>query len=402
MRNFDQKSGNIINEESFTFNINALLRLVGTPLCKINFLNYALLLLLLMTMPLMQNFVSAIPVEVSWILPLFAILSKSVGSYQLLATQASPDEEVVPDEFLNQILSAKERSPEVSSEKLCATYIDKLLKAGNPSAAAKLLQSLHDKHIFLSPTACNLLLAAAGEANAIDLLSQIFKDLLVFNKPLSSTSYLNIAKAFTKTDDSVLLKFVREVSELTRNATILNRIIHAFDECRQIDKSLLIFDHMKSLKCKPDLITCNTVLGILGRAGRLDEMLHEFSLMSAANIAPDIISYNTLLNSLQKFGRLDLCLVFFREMGENGLKPDLRTYQALIEGFGQAGNLEEALRLFSEMKEGHVRPSIYIYRSLINYSKKMGKVELAMSLSEEMNACLRDLIGPKDFKQKKR
>ena len=355
-------------------------------------------------MPLMQNFISAIPLKVSWLFPFFSILSKSIGSYQLLATQASPDEEFVPDEFLNQILSAKERSPEVSSEKLCTTYIDKLLKAGNPSGAAKLLQSLHEKHIFLSSNAYDLLLVAASEANSIGLLSQIFMDILVFNKPLSSTSYLNIARAFTKTDDSVLLKFVREVSELTfpRNATILNRIIHAFAECSQIDKSLVIFDLMKSLKCKPDLITYNTVLWILGRAGRLDEMLHEFSSMGVANIAPDIISYNTLLNSLQKFGRLDLCSVFFREMGENGLKPDLRTYQALIEGFGRSGNLEEALRLFAEMKQGHIRPSIYIYRSLINYSKKMGKVELAMSLSEEMNACLPDLIGPKDFKQKNR
>ncbi|CBI22109.3 hypothetical protein VitviT2T_017439 [Vitis vinifera] len=351
-----------------------------------------------------SNFISAIPDDVSWILPFFAILSKSIGSYQSLATEASPDEEVVPDEFLNEILSDIERSPKFSSEKLCTTYIDKLLKAGNPSAAARFMQSLHDKHIFLSPNAYNLLLVAASEANAIDFLSQIFKDLLVSNKPLSSTSYFNVAKVFTKTDDSVLLKFVREVSELTfpRNATILNRIIHAFAECRQIEKSLIIFDHMKSLKCKPDLITYNTVLGFLGRAGRLDEMLHEFSSMKVANIAPDIISYNTLLNSLQKVGRLDLCLVFFREMGENGLKPDLRTYRALIEGFGQSGNLEEALRLFSEMKQGQICPSIYIYRSLINYSKKMGKVELAMSLSEEMNACLPDLIGPKDFKQKNR
>lgn len=352
----------------------------------------------------MQNFITAIPVEGSWTFPFFAILSKSTGSYQSFATLASPDKKVVPDEFLNQILSAIEKSPKFSWDKLCTAYIEKLLKAGNPSAAAWLLKSLHDRLIFLSPNSYDHLLLAADEANAIDLLSQIFKDLLAFNKPLSSTSYFNIAKAFTKTDDSVLLKFVREVSELTfpRNAMIINRIIHAFAQLRQYDKSLILFDHMKNLKCKPDLITYNTVLGFLGRAGRLDDMLHEFSSMKGVHIAPDIISYNTMLNSLQKVGRLDLCLVFFREMCDNGLNPDLRTYGALIECFGQSGNLEEALRLFSEMKQRCIRPSIYIYRSLIHYSKKMGKLELAMSLSKEMSVCLPDLIGPKDFKQKNR
>ncbi|KAK9285199.1 hypothetical protein L1049_024387 [Liquidambar formosana] len=350
------------------------------------------------------NSITSIPIGVSWVWPLFSILSKSIGTFQLVSTQASPDEEEVTDEAFNQILSAIENDP-ISCREICSIYIDKLCKVGNLSTATRLLQSLRCKHIFLSPSAYNLLLAAAGEGNDIDLLSQTFKDLLTSRQSLSSTSYLNLAKAFLKENDCVLLlKFVREISELTfpRSAIVVNRIIYAFAKCMQIDKALLIFDHMKSLKCKPDLITYNTVLEILGRAGRVDEMLHEFASMKEANMVPDIISYNTLINSLRKVGRLDLCLVFFREMGESGLEPDLRTYTALIESFGRLGNIEESLRLFSEMKQRRIRPSIYIYRSLINNLKKMGKLDLAMTFSEEMNSCLSDLVGPKDFKRKYR
>ncbi|KAK3014014.1 hypothetical protein RJ639_008446 [Escallonia herrerae] len=275
----------------------------------------------------------------------------------------------------------------------------------NISAAARLLRSLRDKHIGLSPHAYNLRLVAAGEENDIDLMSQIFKDLLVSCESTHSASYLSFAKAFAKTNDSgVLLRVVREVSELIfqRNAAVVNKIIFTFANCGQVDKALMLFDNLKTLKCEPDLVTYNTVLGILGRASRVDEMLHKFVSMKEANIAPDIVSYNTLLNSLRKVGRLDLSVVFFREMGEKGIEPDLRTYTALIECSGRLGQLEESLRLFGEMKCRGIQPSIYVYRSLIHFSKKMGKLELAMNISEEMNACLANLVGPEDFKKKYR
>ncbi|KAK2985934.1 hypothetical protein RJ640_008150 [Escallonia rubra] len=334
----------------------------------------------------------------------FAILSNSVGTYQSIATLAYRSEEEIVDEVLHQVLSAIQNAPS-NSKKICTLYIDKLCRDKNISAAARLLRSLRDKNIGLSPDAYNLLLVAAGEENDIDLLSQIFKDLLVSYESIHSASYLSFAKAFAKTSDSgMLLRVVREVSELIcqRNAAVVNRIIFAFANCGQVDKALMLFEHLKTLKCEPDLVTYNTVLGILGRASKVDEMLHKFASMKEANIVPDIVSYNTLLNSLRKAGRLDLSLVFFREMGEKGIEPDLRTYTALIECSGRLGQLEESLRLFGEMKLRGIQPSIYVYRSLIHFSKKMGKLELAMNISEEMNACLANLVGPKDFKKKYR
>lgn len=344
---------------------------------------------------------TSISVSSSLISPFFTFIN--FGKYRSLATHDSPDEVEVTNEVSNQILATIENGPESSTE-ICTSYIDKLCRAGSLLAAARLLQSLRDKHILLSPKAYNLLLGAASERHDIDLLSQVFKELLLSHVSLSSTSYLNVAKAFARTNDIFqLLRFVKEVSTLTfPSATVVNRIIFAFAECGQIDKALLIYDQMKSLRCKPDLVTYNTILDILGSAGRMDEMLHEFASMKEAGIIPDLISYNTLLNNLRKVGRLDRCLVYFKEMDENGIEPDLLTYTALIEGFGRSGNIEESLRLFSEMKLRCIRPSIYVYRSVINNLKKAGKVELAMKYLEEMNSCLSDLAGPKDFKRKKR
>uniref|UniRef100_A0A2N9IYX4 Pentacotripeptide-repeat region of PRORP domain-containing protein n=1 Tax=Fagus sylvatica TaxID=28930 RepID=A0A2N9IYX4_FAGSY len=340
-------------------------------------------------------------ITVGFPLPFFTIISNFIGKYQLLTTQASTNEEIVTDEVLNQILTSIENSARPKGE-ICTDYVDKLCRAGNLSAAARLLQSLNDKHIFLSPKAYNFLLRAASERHDIDLLSHVFKVFLVSSGSLSSACYANVAKAFTKTNDDVhLLRFVKEVSALTSpSATVVNRILFAFAKCGQVDKALLIYFQLKSLSCKPDLITYNTILDILGRAGRTDEMLHEFVSMKKAGIIPDIVSYNTLLNNLRKVGRHDICLVYFREMGENGVEPDLLTYTALIESSGRSGNIEESIRLFKEMKMRRIRPSIYVYRSLVNHLKKMGKVDLALKYLEEMNSSHSDLAGPKDFKRK--
>ncbi|XWS68579.1 hypothetical protein CRYUN_Cryun04dG0102400 [Craigia yunnanensis] len=350
-----------------------------------------------------DNYFTSIPVGFPCIRLFYPIVSKIIGNYNSLATQAAPDEEEVTDEVLNQILDTYQNTPKSSRER-CNAYVHKLCKAGNLSMAIRLLQSLRDKNIFI-PNAYNTLLAAAAERNQIDLSFQIFKDLLVFHGPLNSTCYLNLARSCDKTNDcTALVTYVKQVSELAfpSSTTVINRIIFAFSECRQIEKALLIFNQIKSFGCKPDLITYNTILDILGRAGRVDEMVHEFTSMKEAGFVPDFITYNTLLNNLRKVGRLDMCLVFFRKMSDSGVEPDLLTYRAMIETFGRSGNTEEALRLFSEMKQRQIRPSIYIYRSLIDILKKAGKVDLALSFLEEMNSSLSDLAGPEDFKRKRR
>lgn len=314
---------------------------------------------------------------------------------QLYKTEASPYDKEAMDDFLND--------PTISRETSVA-HILKLSKDGNLLAVSKLLVLLHSKGIFLGSSAYNLLLAAASKKNDTNLSGQVFKHLVATHEHLSSASYFDLAKAFLKTSDCMeLLRFVKEVSELTfpRSTIIVNRIILSFAESRQIDKALFIFNNMKILECKTDLITCNTILDMLGRAGRVDEMLDKFAAMKEEGMVPDIVSYNTILNSLRKVGRFDMCEALQGEMERSGIKPDLLTYTALIETFGRSGNIERSLTLFSEMKLRQIRPSVYIYRSLVSNLKKTGKGELAITLLEEMESSISELAGPGDFKPRK-
>ncbi|KAF6143737.1 hypothetical protein GIB67_030627 [Kingdonia uniflora] len=136
---------------------------------------------------------------------------------------------------------------------------------------------------------------------------------------LTQTSYSILAKAFLSSIDTIhLLNFIKEVSELVppKNVVDTNKIIYGFAVSRQIDKALLIFHHIKKLKCKQDIFTYNIVLDILGRAGRIDEMLHVFDSMNEmANVVPDTVTYNTVISSLRTARKLDLRLFFIKEMG---------------------------------------------------------------------------------------
>ncbi|KAF9597221.1 hypothetical protein IFM89_016362 [Coptis chinensis] len=272
-----------------------------------------------------------------------AILSKYVNGYQLVVTQASTSDHKVTDGVLSGLIAEEENDP-VFYKETCTAYIERLCKSGKD----------------------------------FELLSKIFKDALVSCNFLNPLFYPTLAKAFLNSTDFVpLLKFVGEVSEMKcpKSTIIINRIIIAFAESKQIDKAIMIFDLMKGLNCKPDRVTYNIVMDILGRAGWIDEMLHAFASMKEFSLIPDIISYNTLINSFRKLGRLDLCVVFLQEMRENGVDPDLQTYTAVIDSFGRLGHIKEALGYFGQMKRRGIHPSIYIYRSLIRAYELSSKIE---------------------------
>ncbi|KAD2392961.1 hypothetical protein E3N88_39938 [Mikania micrantha] len=344
----------------------------------------------------MQNHMATTKVEsVSWSCLPYSMLTLKTRS---LATNASFE----ADQVLDKIGLELQKHP-ASIKDLCTNHINELCKKRELGAAARLLQLLRDKHAINSLPAYNLLLAAAYEVNDTQIVTHVFKDMLLNRLPMNSTTFLNVAKAISKSNDLTLVQsVVQEISQLASDTLIINRLIYAFADCGHVHNAMLAFDHMKTFKLKPDLVTYNTVLGILGKAGRVDEMLEVFASMKKADINPDIFTYNTLLHSLRRVGRFDLCVVLIKEMGKAGLQPDLITYTALIECFFKSGNIEESLRLFQHMKTGDVRPSVYIYRSLVNNLKKLGKSELALKFLEEMKLLGEDLVGPKDFKSKNR
>ncbi|KAJ6841803.1 SPX domain-containing membrane protein-like [Iris pallida] len=323
--------------------------------------------------------------------------------HRLFTTKGSVNQQEVMKAF-QHFLSSVTDVTTLSMKEMCNIYIENLVRSGNLTDSVYLLGYLHSREIHLDLITYNILLNAASEANSFDIFAEIFKKLLLSSMPPDFTSYVNAAKAFHKmSDTNQLLKFIRDVSEITtdREPTVMNRIIFITAKSGQLDKSLLLFTELKNLKARMDTVTFNTVLLMLGRAGIVDQMLSEFRLMKDLGHSPDIITYNTLINCLRRLGRFDMCKDFAKEMVERGINFDLRTYTALIDAFGRAGHVNDAMRIFSEMRKSQC-PSVYVYRAMISNLRKAGKFELALNLLEDMNSNTVKLIGPEEFKRKKK
>ncbi|KAM0941134.1 putative tetratricopeptide-like helical domain superfamily [Dioscorea sansibarensis] len=321
--------------------------------------------------------------------------------FRLITTQVSVTEQNVIKSLEHFVSTANDET--VSRKKLYSSYIGKLCESGNTTDAVLVLRHLHNRNVHVDMNSYNIVLASLCKDDQFDVFSEVFKNLLLSKLPPDSTSYDSVAKALRKASDSDLLKFIREVAEITvnRDPTVLNRIIFATAESGQITKSITIFEVMKNLDLKMDTVTFNTVLASLGRAGQVDKMLVEFASMKDLGYTPDIVTYNTLVNCLRRLGRLELCKLFAQEMLDKGFELDLQTYTALIDVLGRAGHVRDAMRMFDELKKLH-NPSIYVYRSLISNLKKAGKFDIALDLWEEMNSPNSKLVGPKDFKKKKK
>ncbi|WOL07853.1 hypothetical protein Cni_G16602 [Canna indica] len=316
-----------------------------------------------------------------------------------IAIQVSVQEENVV-KALEHFINAK-KDDTISVKEICTSFMAKLCRSNNLSDAAYLLRHLQSRGISLCLNTYNIVMTAAVASSNFNIVSEVFKSLLISGLPPDITSYTKVAEAIDKVANSDLVNFIKDVSEITMDTdcTVINRILFMTAKLGQVDKSLMIFEVLKNLKLKMDTVTFNAIFAILGKASRINEMMSEFVVMKDRGHIPDIVTYSTLINCLRRHGRLDLCKTIANEMLEKGIQMDLLTYTALVDLFGRAGHVEAALRIFEEMKKFH-HPSVYTYRSIISNLKRVGKFELAVHLSSEMNSNIIKLAGPEDFKQK--
>lgn len=325
-----------------------------------------------------------------------------VGEHGSGSPKASACQRDSQEKEAKQISSSNKGDP-VSIQSQYTLHIEELCMSGRLLDAVEFCRHLRRKQVDVSLKTYNDLLMVAARANDFVLSTHIFRELLNFHCP-DSTSYSALAKSFSHVkDEETIRSFIRDFPErtLSGGATVMNRIILGFAERGQPEKALQIFEDMKypDSKCRPDKITYNTILAILGKSGEMQKMKDEFDSMKESGIVPDIITYNTLINSLRKLGRLDSCRVLVKEMLERGIEPDLLTFTALIDGFGRLGHVEKALELFDEMKRRGIRLSFYVYKSLISVLKKSGNLQMAEKILEEMNSVRPKLVTSKDFKR---
>uniref|UniRef100_A0A2P2N290 Uncharacterized protein MANES_01G099800 n=1 Tax=Rhizophora mucronata TaxID=61149 RepID=A0A2P2N290_RHIMU len=123
-----------------------------------------------------------------------------------------------------------------------------------------------------------------------------------------------------------------------------------------------------------DIVSWNTMIGGLGKAGDLTQVCKLFDVMPAR----DIVSWNTVLDAYVKAGEMTKAFELFEKMPERNVV----SWSTMISGYTRAGDLEMARMLFDRMPVKKLVPWTII---ISGYAEK-GLAREAMKLYTQMEA----------------
>ncbi|KAK7265647.1 hypothetical protein RJT34_33269 [Clitoria ternatea] len=109
-------------------------------------------------------------------------------------------------------------------------------------------------------------------------------------------------------------------------------------------KAVKWFENMPSFGVKPN----NNMYGMLEN---FDGCLSVYNDMKTLGGKPNMVTYNTLLYAMGGAKRTGEAKVIYQEMIKKGFSPNWPSYTTLLQAYCKARFHEDALRVYREMKE---------------------------------------------------
>ncbi|GAA0165402.1 hypothetical protein LIER_20813 [Lithospermum erythrorhizon] len=199
-----------------------------------------------------------------------------------------------------------------------------------------------------------------------------------------------------------------------------NILIRGFCKNKMVDRGYRFFMEMEKFGCEGDVVTYNTIVDGLCRAGKVGIARNVLRGMSrkGLDLSPNVVTYTTLIRGYCGKGLIDEASDVYEEMITRGIMPNEVTYNTLIPGLCEAhkldrvkevleqsegfvpdtctfnilmkahcdvGNLDEARKVFDNMSRLNVRPDSASYSVLIRCFCMRGLFERAEELFDELS-----------------
>eukprot|EP00301_Raphidiophrys_heterophryoidea_P007866 c12994_g1_i4.p1 GENE.c12994_g1_i4~~c12994_g1_i4.p1 ORF type:complete len:869 (-),score=263.22 c12994_g1_i4:154-2760(-) len=215
-------------------------------------------------------------------------------------------------------------------------------------------------------------------------------------------------------DMSSNLKHVITVREL-------NVALHAFAQCKEIERAFGVCDDIMKLGHTPDAITLNILMdaaadhGSHERVRQLFELgrgLHNahlyntylhvcsalndpttalavFAQMKADAVVPDEFTYCTMLDVCAKAKEkyTDTAWIIWNEMLEQGVKPNVQVYTAMLICCANATQLQNVEQLFDMMMDSKVQLSRDVFYGCLKLAKRLRAPTFARHILAKMEGC---------------
>lgn len=247
--------------------------------------------------------------------------------------------------------------------------------------------------LMCSPTEKGKLLTAAigslGKMGRHDLAKQVFDEGVTGGYGNTVFAYSALISAYAKSGFSAEALGVFESMKalgLRPNIVSYNA---AIDACGKggVDLQLTagLFREMLHCGVLPDRKTFNSLLAACSRAGHLEDARMMFDEMIRLGIGRDIYTYNTFIDAVCKCGNMDLAVQVMSDMSTGKVRPNVVTYSTLIDGYSKLERFDEALSLYEEMKSKRIRLDRVCYNTLLSIYVKTGRYEEIARVCQEMD-----------------
>jgi pentatricopeptide repeat protein len=157
-----------------------------------------------------------------------------------------------------------------------------------------------------------------------------------------------------------------------------NKVARNFDGC------LNVYEEMKALGVKPNLVIYNILLDDMGRAKRPWQVKKFYQDIIDNGLSPSFVTYEALLHAYGRARYGDDAFKIYREMKEKGLGLNVVLYNSILAMCADLGHVDKAVEIFEDMKSSGIKPDSWTFSSMITIFSCCGKVSEAENTLNEM------------------
>ncbi|KAK9699350.1 hypothetical protein RND81_08G168800 [Saponaria officinalis] len=246
---------------------------------------------------------------------------------------------------------------------------------------------------ILSGHSCSLVLKAVAKHRGSDTALQMFSEWDVKSEMslhFDSVVYNTVLSICGKENNWVQMKKIwKSMKENGIIGTIVTYrvLVCTFVRCGQYEIAIDAYNEMLKNELEPGSGSdaMHAIIGACAREEKWEMALSVFHSMLKCGLKPNLVACNALINMLGKAGKVNEAYKVYKHIRSLGHVPDSYTWNALLVAFYRAEQYTAALQLFDSIqKDLNFRPSSYLYNTALMCCQRVRYWEKALQFLWKM------------------
>ncbi|KAJ7541357.1 hypothetical protein O6H91_10G055900 [Diphasiastrum complanatum] len=273
-------------------------------------------------------------------------------------------------------------------------------KQQNGEESLKLFHRMKQAGIKPNKVTFVCILSACSSVRALELGKQIHFEIIEAGVEAELNVGTALVDMYAKCGDLVQAQQIFDQMP-SPNVASWNAIITGYAQHKNGKKALQLWQKMKSVGLKPDVVTYVCILNSCGSLAALKQGKHVHDDVVEAGFESDNIIANALIDMYAKCGSL----VSARQVFDNMPLRNVISWNAMIVGYSMHGDSEHVFHLFREMLDEDFRPDHVTFVAVLSVCSHQGLQEEGLRFFESMKkdyglvpglkhyGCMVDLLG---------